>query len=152
MLKKCTKCGEEKPIEEFWFKSKKSPELGRRSRCGSCLYLIFKEYRNQRKEYYNKKANESTAKRRLRHREYVFNYLLSHPCVDCFESDPIVLEFHHINPEKKSFTIGNAIQSPRSIETIQKEIDKCEVLCANCHKRRTAKEQEWFKYAVTEMR
>ncbi len=56
------------------------------------------------------------------------------PCYICGEEDPIVKEFHHINPEEKLFNVGNSWTN-RGMETIQAEIAKCVVLCANCHKR-----------------
>jgi hypothetical protein len=78
-----------------------------------------------------------------RHRENNFvnimNYLKQHNCVDCGESNPVVLEFDHLPEFNKSFDIGRAVgSSGRSWESIQKEILKCDVVCSNCHKIRTA--------------
>lgn len=75
-------------------------------------------------------------------RRYIFEYLLEHPCVDCGESNPLVLEFDHVRG-KKRFSISSVMNSTYRIETIQKEIDKCEVRCANCHRRKTAQEWDW---------
>ena len=66
-------------------------------------------------------------------------YKATKGCSDCGESDPIVLEFDHVRGEKL-FTIGNAgpqkgrIWSRMALWT---EIQKCDVVCANCHARRT---------------
>lgn len=43
------------------------------------------------------------------------------------------IEFHHMNPETKSFGIGSSGYT-RSWERIKKELDKCNILCANCHR------------------
>lgn len=64
----------------------------------------------------------------------VFEYLLLHPCAVCGENDPVVLESHHRNPKTKSFNVSVKFKTYKW-EVIQKEIDKCEVLCANCHRR-----------------
>ena len=54
-------------------------------------------------------------------------------CKDCGESNPLVLDFDHVRG-KKIMCISNMVRNSYSIETIQKEIDKCEVRCANCHR------------------
>ena len=66
---------------------------------------------------------------------YLIEYFESHPCVECGEADPIVLEFDHLRD--KSFAIGPEL-AKRSWQAILDEIEKCEVVCANCHRRRTA--------------
>ena len=65
-------------------------------------------------------------------------YKQSKGCQDCSETDPIVLEFDHREPSKKEVTIGTVIRFGWSLERLMKEIEKCDVVCANCH-RRTAK-------------
>lgn len=75
---------------------------------------------------------------RQRNRENLWNYLLTHPCVDCGETDPRVLDFDHVRDTKK-FGISRAVAgSHRSWNTILTEIAKCDVRCANDHRRRTA--------------
>lgn len=70
----------------------------------------------------------------------------SNPCVDCGENDILVLEFDHVRGEKK-FNISTRIATSTRWETIKSEIDKCEVRCANCHRRKTAKTLNW-KYKL----
>ena len=67
---------------------------------------------------------------------YLFEYFTAHPCRDCGETDPIVLEFDHLRD--KAFNIGEALPY-RNWESILAEITKCDVVCANCHKRRTVR-------------
>lgn len=74
----------------------------------------------------------------------VVKYLKDHPCVDCGEDDVIVLEFDHVRGEKVNH-VSTMIHSTRSIEQIFDEIAKCEVVCANCHKRRTAMRGNWLR-------
>jgi 5-methylcytosine-specific restriction endonuclease McrA len=62
--------------------------------------------------------------------------------VDCGEKDPIVLEFDHIHSKKANVA---AMLNHHGWPAIQQEIEKCEIRCANCHRRRTAKQFGWFK-------
>ena len=68
-------------------------------------------------------------------KEYIYEYLSTHPCVKCGGTDPVVLEFHHV--KDKVISIAAMGGAGYSLESIQKEIEKCEVLCANCHRRLT---------------
>jgi len=54
-------------------------------------------------------------------------------CVDCGETNPLVLDFDHVRGEKK-MNISDLSRSSYSIESIMDEIDKCEVRCSNCHR------------------
>ena len=64
----------------------------------------------------------------------MFTYLTDHPCVDCRETDPLVLTFDHVRGKKK-MNISQMVNQGYSIETLQDEIIKCEVRCMNCHMR-----------------
>lgn len=68
-------------------------------------------------------------------RKYIWNYKLGHPCATCGEADPIVLEFDHRDRKQKLFAISR--MRFRTIEKLKAEIAKCDVRCANCHRRRT---------------
>jgi len=84
---------------------------------------------------------EIKRKSRARNRQFILEYLSKHPCVDCPEKDPVVLEFDHVRG-KKLDTISNlAFRYTSSLKKIVSEIKKCEVRCANCHRRRHAKER-----------
>lgn len=86
-----------------------------------------KEYRDSGKakmwrDVYNK-----------RNRDYINNYLLNHPCIDCGNPDLRVLDFDHVRGEKEG-NIADAPQKAWAMERLQKEIEKCDVRCANCHR------------------
>ena len=119
-----------------------------------CMKLSVEEKRKRQAGYQAKwyEANReqhvaavarSRAKRLDKIREYVWEYLLEHPCVDCGEADPIVLEFDHVRGEK-SFTIGVAMAS-RPVADVISEIEKCDVRCCNCHRRKTSSERNWWR-------
>lgn len=80
-----------------------------------------------------------------RNRRYVFDYLSTHHCVDCGESDVRTLQFDHLNPDLKYDRVANLIFRS-SLATLQAEIDKCEVRCANCHAKRTAEQRDYYNY------
>lgn len=68
----------------------------------------------------------------------MYEYLLAHPCVDCGETDPIVLDADHVRG-KKHFNISAMLQG-YAWSAVLEELEKCEMRCANCHRRKTAKE------------
>ena len=86
----------------------------------------------------------------VRKRDFLLAYLRSHPCVDCGETDIVVLEFDHVRGEKVN-NIGNLLWKGL-YELFVIEVLKCDVRCANCHKRKTAKEQGWWKLKCTPRR
>jgi len=82
---------------------------------------------------YSKKHTEAHLKRR---RNWI-NQFKNKPCTDCqgwFE--PCQMDFDHLNPKEKLFQIGQRITRP--IKDILLEMAKCELVCSNCHKLRTA--------------
>ncbi len=76
-------------------------------------------------------------------REFVFDYLSKHPCIKCGETDPVVLEFHHLGDN--STEVARLLGRGASLDALKAEIDKCAVVCANCHRRITAEERGWYK-------
>ena len=79
------------------------------------------------------------ARKRVVIRERVMilvQFLRSHPCADCGETDPVVLEFDHL--ADKSFDMSRGVRD-RNWDAVLREMAKCDVVCANCHRRRTAR-------------
>lgn len=72
----------------------------------------------------------------LRNKAYVSDFLKHNHCVDCGESDQIVLEFDHVTGEKVN-DISTAMANAWSLNRLKLEIAKCEVRCCNCHRRMT---------------
>lgn len=72
-------------------------------------------------------------------------YLRSHPCVDCGNGDIRVLDFDHCDPRAKVGGVGELLRRTLCWDTVLDEIAKCEVRCANCHRRRTTVSLGWWR-------
>jgi hypothetical protein len=90
-----------------------------------------RKYREANREQILRKDCLRTAVLRERNTKYIWDYLMDHPCVDCGNTDPVVLDFDHVQGKKK-FNIG--ARGSHTIKAIKVEIAKCEVRCANCHR------------------
>lgn len=96
-----------------------------------------KEHYLRNKELYKKRASISRELLRKRNSEYVQDIKQSNPCLDCggyFHYSQ--MDFDHIG-SNKSNTISRMSNSSTSLKKIKEEIDKCELVCSNCHRLRT---------------
>ena len=106
---KCNCCKEYKTLDNYYFsKGKLSQKV-----CKDCV-------RQKEKDKYHSKQDELN------------KFKQAHPCVKCGCSKYYLIDFHHLNPAEKDFTISD--NSHAKIETLMKEIDKCVPLCSNCHR------------------
>ena len=132
----CSRCEQTLPIEAF--SANRRRRDGRQTYCKSCKATVDRSWYERRGDTQRERNKGYIA----RNAQHVWDYLLAHPCVDCGETDPIVLEFDHVRGEKV-FALSNMVQRQFSLAKLDAEIAKCEVRCANCHKRKTAREQGW---------
>jgi hypothetical protein len=128
------RCHKTKPVDEFAWRRKQRGQ--RDSFCRPCRSEYGKEHYEANKQRYIDQARASKEAIRLERTRYLLEFFKGHPCVDCGESDPVVLEFDHLSD--KSFAIGAKLVQ-FAWQRILDEIEKCEVVCANCHRRRTAR-------------
>ena len=138
-MKMCEKCKISLTLESFG-KYARSPD-GHYRWCKPCKREYDRNYFASHPER-GKAVYADTVRYRRENRQYVIDYLLSHPCVDCCESDPRVLQFDHRDPENKFQAVATMMSFSRS--KIAEEIAKCDVRCANCHARRTAVQFGWY--------
>ena len=131
----CARCHSEKPVEAFPIKDRRRGTLS--SYCRPCRSDYGKQHYRENKPHYLAKNVRARIQHRQTNRDVAYGHLLTHPCVDCGESDPIVLDFDHIDPATKLFCVGTML-SRQATPAIRREIEKCEVRCANCHRMRTA--------------
>ena len=138
----CCTCRETKPLDQFALKNR---ERGTRStKCRSCQAAYSREHYRRNLTTYIKRAHTRRKHDRENCRQRLFDYLLGHPCVDCGEADPIVLEFDHRDASLKRESVARMVGN-RTWGTVEREIAKCDVRCANCHRRRTAEQFGWAK-------
>ena len=90
------------------------------------------------------KLYEAQKRYRIEVRKQLFDYLSKEKCIDCGEKDPVVLDFDHIDIKTKFKTISQMLCGHYSFKTILKEIKKCEIRCANCHRRKTYSQFKYF--------
>jgi len=95
----CTKCFVEKDIEEFSLRNQFTNR--RQSYCKDCRSIMALNWYERNKDYQKENAKKHWGEYRQRAKEFIWDYLLSHPCVSCGETDPHVLEFHHARGQKK---------------------------------------------------
>jgi hypothetical protein len=146
--KTCRSCGQEKSIDEFNFRVK---ARGLRQRyCRTCTRLQVKKHYENNITYYLRKASKRNNAVKRRNQEGILAYLALHPCVECGEADPLYLQFDHIHG-KKVDTISEMVRT-YTWERIEEEIAKCEVRCANCHQRRTARQRGYYKFLQSNTR
>lgn len=146
-MKICTICSLVKPNADFFYRNKSKGKL--HSQCKDCYVVnrrkIWKEHYHKYGSNYRERAVERSRKIKANLKAQMLEYLRDKSCTNCGVSDIRVLEFDHIDPSKKSFSIARGIGSALSWASILAEIAKCQILCANCHKIRTANQQGWYK-------
>jgi ketosteroid isomerase-like protein len=123
------------PIDDFPFKNATSGK--RHSRCRACYRVVSQQHYSKNKRAYLERSNPL---QREANRIFVTQFLRQHQCVKCGESDPVVLEFNHLDPATKTANICDMIHFRVFPARIRLEMAKCEVLCANCHQRHTTRQ------------
>ena len=141
-MKKCNGCQVVKEDDEYTNKLLPSGKACLVFKCKSCINDTSRTKWSQKTSEEKKEKQRRQAEKRDRNRLFVWNYLTANSCEHCGESDPVVLEFDHIG--EKTANISYLVKQAMSIKTIEAEIAQCRVLCANCHRRRTAKQLGWF--------
>jgi hypothetical protein len=85
---------------------------------GYATYILRKKFNKQKRIFKNK--------------QYIAEYKRKHPCTQCGERDIDKLTFHHKNPLSKKEDVAT-MMGKRPLESLKKEIAKCEVMCYDCH-------------------
>lgn len=134
----CKKCKCEKSEYEFSWNNKLYKRYMRW--CKVCV----RQYDKQRWQSieYKKKKKQQQIVRRKKNRLIICEYLKNKQCIDCSENRIPTLQFDH--KFNKCYNVSDMLTHGNGINTILKEIQKCNIRCANCHALKTAIEQGWY--------
>jgi|TARA_R100000278_G_C5410870_1_gene143022 hypothetical protein len=102
-----------------------------------------KHYKENKKKIISR-SSARNKRQKKKNKEFVYRVKRRYNCVDCGESNPIVLEFDHVRGEKKK-AIADMVVNYYSIKTIKEEMRKCEIRCANCHRIKTSERKNKLK-------
>lgn len=136
-MKKCTKCLLILPRQSFSWKNKEKKRLS--PVCKACQKAYRDSHYLAKREAYIEKAKVWRESEKIR----FYQWLGDRSCVDCGNGDFRVLEFDHLGD--KDYTIATKIGTVR-LETLLLEIDKCDIVCANCHRIRTVERGNHYAY------
>lgn len=135
----CPRCGETKPAGGFSWRRRK---LGQRAvYCRQCMAEYNRAHYVANRQRYIDNALRRKRAIRAERNDYLIDFLNLHPCSDCGETDPRVLEFDH--RADKVFNVSRGLLD-RSWPQVLAELEKCDVRCTNCHRQKTA---ETFGFA-----
>lgn len=140
--KSCSRCGVNKPLGEFPIKNAKTGL--RRVWCRDCCRAYGREHYRRNRAPYLERRRAWRREERPRVRAAVADYLRSHPCVDCGETDILLLDFDHRDPAMKVGPVST-LSNRVSMSAVLREIAKCDVRCGNCHRTKTAAQRNWRK-------
>ena len=146
--RRCCRCGCIKDLGQFSLKdrAKRIPH----SYCRECHANWNRAHYLRNKEAYIASARRNNAVYKAENLRRLVGYLLDHPCVDCGESDVLVLDFDHRDRATKRMAVGSLLRYG-GWPALAAEIAKCDVRCANDHRRRTARQLGWQKLALAEL-
>lgn len=113
--------------------------------CRPCKREYDRDYYSNRTDRQKERKLQLVNIRKEKIKGYIVEYLSAHPCELCGYDNIRALDFDHIDPKDKKLNICDMVRHGYAIEMIKKEIEKCRVLCANCHRIRTSEQFGWFK-------
>lgn len=142
MTKMCSSCKEALPVEDFAFKNRATGH--RQSKCRECAKSYGKKHYESHRSDYIARARKKNAETTEAKRAYVAK-LRNRPCMDCGGVFPEpCMDFDHrsgrtVKGSNSPETIANMKNDHKGIACLMAEIEKCDVVCANCHRLRTHK-------------
>lgn len=144
-MRRCGRCSSFKQLDDFAWRRRTKDQ--RDNYCRPCRAEYKQEHYAANRQRYIDVALDRKRRLALERAEFLVAFFGSHPCLDCGESDPLVLEFDHRGD--KAFDIARGLRD-RSWRAILEEMAKCDVVCANCHRRRTALRGGFVRAAVAQ--
>lgn len=131
-MRTCRICGAKKNDDQFNFRAGK---VRRHNHCKACQKEISRKSYLKHRDRVLKRTKAKKKRYSVQSAAMIDKFLAGKICVICGETDRIVFEFHHRDPAKKKYNVGGMAQRGYAQKTILKEMKKCDILCANCHRR-----------------
>jgi hypothetical protein len=141
----CGDCNALVSVADFSFKNASRGLL--QSYCKACQRQRCQRHYRHNAAAYKDRVARNNLRIRTANREKLLEHLLNQRCLDCGLRDLAVLEFDHRDPSRKRMEVSNLATGAYSWSAILAEIGKCDVVCANCHRKRTARQFGWLKLA-----
>jgi hypothetical protein len=129
--KRCGRCKQSRPLLDFNRRS--ASRDGLQSLCRDCNRANARMYYSVNREAHVQRISAAKGGRRARALQLVGRHLLTHPCIDCGETDVRVLDFDHRDRADKGTEVMRLAQGGHALSTIAAEMAKCDVRCRNCH-------------------
>ena len=140
--KHCPGCDRDLDLDDFAWKN--IAKGIRQTWCRQCLKEANRLHYLNNTQIYINRAMSRNLRSNAENKQKLMAYLQGHPCTDCGNSDVRVLEFDHVRG-KKIKNIAEMLRHGASWSSIEAEIAKCEVRCANCHRIKTMEQGGWWK-------
>ena len=138
MLKTCSKCGLSLPLKKFPVNNTKKDGVD--YSCRKCRSTYLRSHYLSNKSQYKKRADAQ----RKKMQELLFSLKDGKSCKDCGRKFPsCAMDFDHKDRKLKLSDVGLLVSWGK--ETLLKEVGKCDLVCANCHRIRTAKKSGKFR-------
>lgn len=131
-MKRCSRCGQDKPVEEFAVRKNRS---SRQSWCRSCKNAYDRAWYRRNKDKHKREVAQRR-RQEVRRLRALVQELKRQPCTDCgWRFPPYVMDFDHVRGTKVR-SIGRLVAYGHEAG-LRAELEKCELVCANCHRIRT---------------
>jgi len=140
---RCPRCCMEK--DESYFSIARGRKNGRQLYCKECYKIINSETYKRSPER-RTRIKQSRDNHREEIQRTIIEYLSGKKCERCGFDNILALEFHHRDRGLKAFNVSTSVRTQYSIKKIVEEINKCEVLCSNCHRILEAEINNSFKF------
>lgn len=134
--RRCGRCGLSKSPDEFSIRYRDTGE--RQPWCRVCMAEYKRDWYVRNRDHQLDRVRTNHERTTRENQDRAWDYLGQHGCVDCGEPDPVVLQFDHLNDKRRD--VSYMLLSGFTWAKIQAEIEKCQVRCGNCHRRKTARD------------
>jgi hypothetical protein len=153
LSKTCTVCHETKLLTDYYWKDQSRGKY--HAQCKACYKIkracFMKAHYEKYGDQYRERARVRRSNIKRQRQDKLYAFLSDKCCASCGINDIRVLDFDHIDPSTKKFSIARGVNECYSWEIIELEIKKCRILCSNCHRIRTVEQYNWRKWHLDRM-